>query len=342
MTLDPYQVLYHRGFKNIIVDNEVLLTVIAPAMGAAIGSTVTIVNIYRQKRRKKKTDTVNHPNCNGKPGIFYPLTTTLVGRQILLVYGKVTSIYYLNILVSSCYKIINGIIIVRSVILVKDLLKYYLSTRENLVEVAINSLAWTIYSPKRDKIVSLAFTTIVFATARLWYVSSHYRKVSRIWIFITFLNLAGAIRVHDDVIKQRPSDMGIFGLPPIERLIQQSNSFAENASNSRINMLEKEDKVVLSSTLQNEMPDDISKNGELEINKIIQNSILGEETILLPKKEGLQKGETSRTNVTSKPKQKTNSLQELNKTSDNVTPFNVEENRETLSNSTKIKAEKVQ
>jgi hypothetical protein len=103
-------------------------------------------------------------------------------------------------------------------------------------------------------------------------------------------------------------------------------------------MLGKEETLVLSSTLQNKMPKSISKNIEVEIDRILKNSTLGEENSILSQKEGLQKGKTSRTNFTSKPKRRMNNLQKLNQTTDNVTSLPSQE----VYNSTKIKADKVQ
>jgi len=120
--------------------------------------------------------------------------------------------------------------------------------------------------------------------------------------------------------------------------MKQLHAFPETTAKSKISMLGKEETIVLSSTLQNETPNRISKNVEAEIDRIIKNSTLGEENIILSQKKGLQKGKISRTNFTSKPKRRVNNLQKLNQTTENVTSLPSEE----VYNSTTVKTDKVQ
>jgi hypothetical protein len=362
---DLYQVLFHRKYNTIVVDDEVYLTIIAPAAGIVIGATAQAIINYRKKRKSIKTgsNTINPPTSNRRSPILRvlrPITSNLVARKIVSLYGEAAAIPSLNIAVSSSFKVIDGIIYVRSAILAKDIIKYYIKRRENLLKIALNTIAWIVYCPERDRIVSLGFLAITLVTAKLWSISPKSRRFLKIWVCITLLNLSGNIGVRDYLIRQRPANIGVFGLPPVERLVEKSNLFAENGTNSKLSMIRKEEDFVLSSSHQNEVPKDRSinielennqtidtilkdrsKDVELEINQTIQNSTISIDNSVLPKKEGLQKEKTRKSHFTSKRKYRTNNLQNLKKTSDNVTSWNREEDIKTFSNPTKIKAEKV-
>ena len=140
----------------------------------------------------------------------------------------------------------------------------------------------------------------------------------------------------------RPLDIGVFGLPIVEHPIKQLSSFTENTTNSKISMIGKEDPLVLPLPLQKEMPKGIANDVELELNKMIKNSTLGEENIVFEKKEELYKEKLNRSKSTSRPKRRMNSLQELKKIPDNVKSLPLENDFEKVYNATKIKAEKVQ
>jgi hypothetical protein len=131
-------------------------------------------------------------------------------------------------------------------------------------------------------------------------------------------------------------------LPRVEHPIKQLDAFSETTTNSKISMIEKEEPLGLPLSLQKEMPKGISNDPELEMNKMMQNSTLGEENIVFGKKERLQRGKPNRNKVTSRSKRRMNSLQELEKIPDNVKSLPIENDFETIYNATKIKAEKVE
>ena len=342
--------IHYNKSSHLSAEADVLITVIAPASGIVLGMSIEALGRYFKKRRRDK---VNSPeiipvtvNSNGNNSnlfrkTLYRVTPTLVIRSARMIHEKFVSSQSLRIAASSSFKIIDGIIIVRSGIATKNLLKYVLRNRENIFKITFNTLCWIVYSKERDKMVHLAFILVTILSTKLWTTKNRTaQRLLRIWVLITLLNLSNYIYLVPS--SSRPSDIGVFGLPRVEQLINQFQTFPETTPNSKISMLGKEEPLVLSSTLQNEMPNDISKNVELEINKIIKNSTLGEENSNLSKKEGLQKEKTSRTNINSKSKRRMNSLHKLNQTTDHVTSLPTENDIEKISNLTKIKADKVQ
>jgi hypothetical protein len=336
--------LYFRNAFVLVVNDQDYVTVLAPIVGVILGSSIEAGRRYRIKRRKiKELDPSNTINIKGNNYTYRWLSrlkTSLLAKKILFTYGKIASVSIVRSTFLSFYIVVEGILLVRSVLLVVGIVKYYLRTRENLFRITVNTLMWIAYSTKRARIVNLGFISVVLLTAKLWTVSPKFRTFIRIWTCVTFLNLSVNVGVDSTLIGQRPSDIGAFGLPIIERPIQQLNPFTENVTNPRISISKKEDTLVLSMPLQNAIPKGVANDIELE--KIIQNSTLGEENSLLQKREGLQKGETRKSNSTSQPKQRTNSLQKLNNTPDNVTSITIENELENFSNATKIKVEKVQ
>ena len=338
--------IHYNRSSHLSAETEVLITVLAPATGIVLGITVEAVGKYLKRKRQEKlnspeiirvTVNSNANNSNLFRKTLYRITPTLAVRYTSFIYEKLVSSQSLRIATSSSLKVINVIIIVRSVILVKNLLKYFLRTREPMFRIAVNTLCWIVYDKDRDKTVQLAFLLVTLISAKLWSTKNlTAQRLLRIWVFITLLNLSNYIYVAPSF--SRPSTIGVFGLPRVEQPMKQFHAFPETKTNSKISMLGKEETLVLSSTLQNEMPKSISKNIEVEIDRILKNSTLGEENSILSQKEGLQKGKTSRTNFTSKPKRRMNNLQKLNQTTDNVTSLPNQE----VYNSTKIKADKVQ
>ena len=342
--------IHYNKSSHFSAEADVLITVVAPATGIVLGMTIEAVGKYLiQKRREKLnspgiipvTVNSNGNNSNLFRKTLYRVTPTLAVRSASIVYEKLVSSQSLRIAVLSSFKVIDVIIIVRSVILSKNLLKYLVRNRENVFKITVNTLCWIVYSKERDKMVQLAFVLVTVLSTKLWLTKNRTaQRLLRIWVCITFLNLCNYIYLIPS--SSRPSDIGVFGLPRVEQLINQFHAFPETKPNSKISMLEKKEPLVLSSTLQNEMPKGTSINVELEINKIIKNSTLGEENSILSQKEGLQKGKTSRTNFTSKSKRRMNSLQELNQTTDLVPSLPIENDFEKVYNSTKLNAGKVQ
>ena len=337
--------IHYNKSSHLSAEDDVLITVIAPATGLVLGITIEAIEKYLKRKRREKlnspeiipvTAKSNGNNSNLFRKTLYRVTPTLAVRSATIIYDKLVSSQSLRIAVSSSFKVIDVVIIVRSVILSKNLLKYLIRTREPILRITGKTLCWIVYSKERDKMVQLAFLLVTLFSAKLWSTKNRTaQRLLRIWVCITFLNLCNYIYLVPSL--SRPADIGVFGLPRVEQPIKQINAFLETTPNSKINMIGKEEPLVLSSTLQNEMPKDISNNVELEINKIIKNSTLGKENVILSQKEGLQKRKTSRSNVTSKSKRRMNTLQELNQTTDHVTSLPVEK----VYNSTKIKAEKV-
>lgn len=344
--------LYYERGKYLSSDSEVFLTVVAPATGILLGATFTAFYSYMKRKRKPNLDSPEiipvTVNSNGNNYSLFRRTlrrvnTTLAGRSIGFAYKKVVTSQFLRIAVSSSFKVIDGIIIVRSVILVKNVFNHYVGTRENLFKVGINTLGWILYSRERELVVNVGFIIITLIIAKLWNEQNLLiQKALRTWVLISFFNLSNYIYINTDVLDYRPSDIGLFGLPKVEHLIKPVNPFIENVKNSKVSMLEKEETLGLSSPIRNEMSKGISDDVELELNKIIQNSTLGEEKIVLSKTEGLQKGKTREVNFNSKSKRRVNSLQKLNETNKDMESLNIENELGKLSNSTKVKAEKVE
>jgi hypothetical protein len=340
--------IYYKRGQHLSTDAEVFITVIAPASGIILGVGIKVIHGYIKRRRRRKLDSPKTiPSTGNNSNLFrrtfHRIRTTSAGRLTVLAYEKIMSSQFLRIAASSSFKVIDGIIIVRSGILAKDLVNYSIRNRENLFKVAVKTLGWIVYSRERDRMVNAAFILVTLITAKLWSTQNRtIQRCLRIWVFITLLNLSNYIYVYPNLLDLRPSDIGVFGLPIVEHPIKQFNSLLENGTNSKVSMIGKEETLVLPSSLPNEIPKSISNDVKLETNKIIQNSTLGEENIVLSKNEGLQKGKTRETHFTSKPKRRMNSLDKLNKTDETVKSLPIENDFETLSNSTKIKAEKVQ
>jgi hypothetical protein len=347
---DSIALIHYTKASHLSAEDDVLITVLAPAAGIILGMTVEAVGKYLTRKRQEKLNSPRiipvtiHSNGNNSSlfrKTLYRVTPTLVVRYATIIYAKLASSQSLRIAASSSFKVIDLIIIVRFVILSKNILKYLLRTREDMFKITVNTLCWIVYSKERDKIVHLLFLLVTLLSAKLWSTKNRTaQKLLRIWVFITLLNLSNYIYVVPSL--SRPSDIGVFGLPRMEQPMKQFNNFTETTRNSKISMVGKEEPLVLSSTFQNEMPKNISKNVELEINKIIKNSTLGEENSILTQKEKLQKGKTSRTNFTSKSKRRINSLQKLNQTTKNVSSVPIENDLTKVNNVTKIKAEKIQ
>ena len=338
--------IHYNKSSHLSAEDDVFITIIAPATGIVLGMTFEALEKYLERKRKRRekldspeiipvTVNSNGNNFNLFRKTLYRVTPTLAVRSATIIYEKLVASQSLRIAASSSFKVIDIIIIVRSVVLSKRLLKYFLRTREPMFRITVNTLCWIVYSKERDKMVHLAFLLVTLLSAKLWSTKNRTaQRLLRIWVCITLLNLSSYIYVVPSL--SRPSNIGVFGLQRVEQPMKQFQAFPETTTNSKISMIGKEEPSVLSSTLPNEMPKDLSNNVELEINKLIKNSTLGEENNLLSQKEGLQTRKTSRTNVTSK--RRTKNWQELNQTTDNVTSLPIEK----VYNSTKIKAEKVQ
>ena len=340
---------YHKG-SHLSAEDDVLITVIAPAIGILLVVSFDVAGSYiRQIRRVKLnspevipiTDNSNGNNSNLFRKTLYRVTPTVAVRAAILVYRKLASSQSLRIAVSSSFKVIDGIIIVRSGILARNLLEHLIRNRENVFKMTVNTLCWIVYSRERDKMVHFAFLLVTLISAKLWSTKNRLtRRVLRIWVMITLLNLCNYIYVSPSLL--RPLDIGVFGLPRMEHPIKQLDAFSENTTNSKISMLGKEEPLGLTLPLQKEMPKGISNDSELEMNKMMKNSTLGEENIVFAKKEELQKEKTNRSNVTPRPKRRMNSLHELEKIPDKVRSLPIENDFEKVYNATKIKAEKVQ
>ena len=343
---------YNEG-SHLSADDEVLITVLAPAAGIVTaiiirtGSKVVIYFIKEIQKRLNSPKSIpvtvnsNGNNSNRFRKTLYRVTPSLAIRYAIIIYAKLASSQFLRIGISSSFKVIDVIIVLRSINLIKDILNHYLGTRENVFRMAVKTLCWIVYSRERDKMVQLAFVIVTLLSAKLWSTKNRtIQRLLRIWVFITLLNLSNYIYVKPSLL--RPLDIGVFGLPIVEYPIKELASFTENRTNSKISMIGKEDPLVLPLPLQKEMPKGIANDVELELNKMIKNSTLGEENIVFEKKEELYKEKLNRSKSTSRPKRRMNSLQELKKIPENVKSLPLENDFEKVYNATKIKAEKVQ
>jgi hypothetical protein len=309
--------------------------------------------------------------------IILQLNKSVTGQDILTLYrhlaGDPGLIEALRILGKTCKLLIKAIIIGRSIVMLIGAGSFYLRTRDNLFIVAVNTLKLFAYSKSRSVMVNCAFVAIVTLTATIWCAVPEIRAILKVWVCITILNLSGQITFASDIVKTLP--IGAFGVPRIERPIPQLNynPFNENVPNSKISIGKKEDQLDLSLPLQKESIKSIvnntelepskitrnltkereleletAKNLELETAKIIQNSTLGEETILVPKQQESQKTKISRFKSEKysqlKPRKRTNNLQNLKNTSDINSPLTLENEVEefsNISNVEKIKEGKV-
>ena len=342
--------IHYNRSSHFSAENEVFISVVAPATGIIIGIGIDVVDKYLEKRKKRKgkgeklNPTKTIPSTGNSFSRFRKtldrVRPNLAIRSVATIYEKLVASQFLRIAASSSFKVIDGIIIIRSVMLSQQLLKYLLRNRENMFRITFNTLCWVVYSKELDIMVQIAFVVVTLISAKLWTTKNRLiQRVLRIWVCITFLNLSNYIYVVPNF--SRPSDIGVFGLPKVEHPIQQFQASSDTITNSKISMLGKEESLIISSPLQNEMPKNISKDLEVEINKIISNSTLGEENIILPEKEGLQNRKTTKSKFTSKPRRRMNSLQELNKTSGNAKSLPIESDFEKVYNATKIKGDKV-
>lgn len=343
---------YNKG-SHLSADDEVLISVLAPATGIATAIIIKTggkVVIYFIKEIRKilnspeiipVTDNSNGNNFNRFRKTLYKVTPNLAIRYAVIIYAKLASSQFLRIGISSSFKVIDVIIVLRSINVIKDILNHYIGTRENLFRMAVKTVCWIVYSRERDKMVQLAFIVVSLVSAKLWSTRNRtIQRLLRIWVFITLLNLSNYIYVKPSLL--RPSDIGVFGLPIVEHPIKEWTSFNENRTNSKINMIGKDAPLVLPLPIQKEIPKGIANDVELELNKMIKNSTLGEENPVFVKKEGLHKEKVNRSKSTSKPKRRMNSLQELKKIPDNVKSLPIENDFEKIYNATKIQEEKVQ
>lgn len=348
-------VLYVSIKQVLIPDSIMYYSVCAVTGGVVIGHIIVTSNHYIKKVRGVKLPILQHGTKRrflrrilsrlARLGnkVYFELEKEPTGRRIIWVYEFLKENEVVNLLVRNSTRIIDGIIIARVLISTKNASLYYLRTNENLVKIAMNTLALIAYSDKRSKVATCAFYMVMGLTAKVWCSFPEFRAILKIWVWITLLNISGQI--------ERDAHLpAAFGLPIVEHIVPRINylPLSENRTNSSISMIGKENELNLSlpPVSKMEMTETISQNPELEITNIIQNSTLGPENTLLPKKEGLQKAKISRTNSTLKAKPRTNDLQNLNKTLENSTSSPLENDVENFynitENRTEVKAEKVQ
>lgn len=326
--------IYYKPGSHFSTDNEVFITLVSPMVGILIGITIEvggplIVCYIRKKRGKHKlnspkiipvTISNNGDNLNMLRRILNRVTTSKIIRPILIVYNHLAVSPVLRTVGITASQLIQFIIIGRFGVVLKDTFIYAYKNRmrENYLKVAVNTLAWLMASKDRDTRVNFIAAFVMTTTSSLWLTGIPIIRNSLLtFTCITFLNLCSFIYVEESFesfLRYRASDMGVFGLPKVEHLINKPlSSFSENRPNSKISMTGKEETSVISSPLQNEMPKSIYKDFESEMNEIIKDSTLDKKTTILPRKVGLQKGKISRTHSTSKPKRRVNNLQNLNK-----------------------------
>jgi hypothetical protein len=342
------EVIYVKAGKSIaiILGNDVYLTVVGVGVGVVLGSSCMAIYDYRERRRILRSPDIiivkNDPryrlfirrviNQLGRH-IVIQLNKSVSGREILTLYRHLAAdfriIETLKILRETCGKLIKMIIIGRSIIMVIGAVSFYLRTRDNLFIVAWNTLKLLAYSESRSVMLTSQFVAIVLVTARIWCLVPEMQVILKVWVFITMLNLSGQVTFYNAI--RRNVTTGTFGLPLMERPIPQlnHNPFNENVSNSKIKILEKEDQLDLSLPLylQTESPKARVNNTELEPSKIIQNSTkeqdletaknlqtstLGEENIIVTKKQESQEPKISRSKSEEysklKPKKRINNL----------------------------------
>jgi hypothetical protein len=369
------EVIYVRAGKSIaiILGNDVYLSVVGVGVGIILGSGCMVIYDYRERRRiLRSPDSVivkNDPKYRlfirrviNQLGhrIVIQLNKSVSGREILTLYRQLAAdlriIEALKILVETCGKLIKIIIIVRSIIMVIGAVSFYLQTKDNLFLAAWNTLKLLAYSESRSVLLTSKFILIVLVTAGVWCAVPETQVILKVWVMITILNLSGQVTFYNAIRR----NVGTFGLPPIERPIPplNYNPFNENVSNSKINLLKKEDQLDLSLPLhlQEESPKarvnntelETVKAIELETAKIIENSTLGEENIIVPKKQESQqlnlRSSKSEKNSKLNPKKRINNLQNLKDTHDINSPLTLESEVEDFSNvynETKIKEGKV-
>lgn len=323
--------IYYKPGSHFSTDNEVFITLVSPMVGILIGITIEvggplIVCYIRKKRGKYALNSPkiipvvtnsNGDNLNMLRRILNRVTTNKIIRLILIVYNHLAVSPVLRTVAITASQLIRFIIISRFGLLIKAACIYAYKKRrqENLFKVVVNTLCWLMASKNRDTRVNLIAAFVITTTSSLWLTGIPIiRNGLLIFTSVTFLNLCNFIYVEQSFLQYRPSDMGVFGLPNVEHLINKPlSSFSEHRPNSKISMIGKEETNVISSPLQNEMPKSIDENFESKMNTIIKDSTLDENPTILPRKVALQKGRISRPHSTSKPKRRVNNLQNLNK-----------------------------
>jgi hypothetical protein len=366
------EVIYVKAGKAIaiILGDDVYLTVVGVGVGIVLGSSCMSIYDYRERRRILRSPDIVIVKNDPKYRLFIrrvinqlgnhvviQLNKSVSGREILTLYRHLAAdlriIETLKILRETCGKLIKMIIIGRSIIMVIGAVSFYLRTRDNLFIVAWNTLKLLAYSESRSVMLTSKFVAIVLLTARIWCVVPETQVILKVWVLISILNLSGQVSFYNSIRRNVP--INTFGLPRIERPIPQLNydPFNENVSNSKIKILKKEDQLDLSlplhlqtesskarvnntelepsKTIQNS-----TKEQDLEIAKIIQNSTLGEENIIVPKKQESQQpkisGSKSEKYSKLKPKKRINNLQNLKDTCDINSPLTLESEVEDFSN----------
>lgn len=350
--------------KDLLVISEVeYLTVLAPATGVAL--TLSTQFIYNYIRRRKQFK-LFRSNDRLKSPIYKVIRDTLTRltiikiaylyKKVLLIFvymNKVTVIIYrclmrteLSLWMNTINFVTELVIVARACRILVDLSKYLLNNKTNILRTSINTFFWILHHNHRTLLTKVAFIAISLLTAGAWTHVVLLRKWIRLWTIITIFNLCSNIQVFDEESLRALQGLRAFGLPPIERTIPKFKPKTEQFKNPRLTMPGKENELALSLPLQNEMRANISKDVNIKMSEIIKDSILGEEETIVMNKRGLQKGKLSKTNSTSRRKlrmkrKRMNSLQNLNSTTNNITPLTIENNLQNLTNSTKLKEERV-
>lgn len=338
-------ITYLVKYSHLAIEEEEYLTVIAPISGVLVG--IIIKGLDKQLKRSKRFQKWSSArNLEIEMKIKDPTLKllqrykiNLAARKFVFIYRTIFDRYEIRVLFSSLYLIVRGILVIRSVLLLVAIGRYYFKSRKNLFEIAFNTLSWIVYCKERKVVVSLTFLLISSLTTAIWCKFQAAQKFFVIWTLISIFNLSGHIDIYTSPVF-RPANIGAFGVPLMERPIQRLKPMTE-LQNRMVSLPGKEDEFVLSFPLLNEMPKGSSKDAEKEIHKIMNSSRLGEEEIPIKKREGLQKGEVNRTNSTLKPKTRMNSLQKLNSTADIMLPLTVENEMKNIPNSTRIKEDNV-
>lgn len=368
--------LFFLRDKNLlVVSTENYLTIYAPVTGVILAAGLYAREKYLMRRYRFNNRIFNDKiNMDLRSPTYVPLNKpniSFAARKILLLRQKLLSIlastdgvfvfmngavcfierltlrwFLVYSVFSTFYIATKAVIVLRFIVILRDIIKYSFKNKINILKIAAKSLWWIVYNKDRTLTVQLAFIGVTFLTTVILRKVPKLRPALLIFILLPWLNLCSELQVIDINLALKAHTRGTFGLPLVERTIPRLKPTAEHFENPKIKMSiqdkVKEDEFVLSLPIQTEMTKSISKDINIETSKIIKSSILGEEETVVIKREGLQKGKARKTNSTSKLKRRRmNTLRNLNKTNDNITSLTTENELKNLPNSSKIKEEKV-
>ena len=338
-------------YTHFVVLDDEFITIVAPTTGIVIALVlqgITRLKRFKKFNRFKKVKSILQKLDLLDQNISQRL---LRNNRIKFICGTTQFLYhqlynpnFFTVGLGSFYSVTQGLIVYRYVLFLIDIVRYYCQTRMHVLsifKITFRTLFWIVYFKKRTLSVALAFYLVASLSGIVWYKckSPRVRKFILVCTMVRCLNLCSVI----EVLNAPTIRTAAFGLPIVEWPIQR-DQFVPTAQlilEPTESRLERQMKLKHSFPTEKELLKASQTNLELEMDKVMNSSVLGEEQIPVTKKEGLQRGKARKTNATSKTKHQVNSLQKLNSKMDNTTSISFENELNQSAPSTQIKENKV-